>query len=674
MSSRSLGVLTAICQFAGLALGLATANAQNLLTDLGPGAAYGINNSGQIVLANGIWNNGTVTAFPTGFTGAAINSSGEVAGTQVSTGIIGSSAFYSNGTVTLIPANGDPSVAVNGAFGLNDNSVVVGQGCGLSGSPIYAFIYENGQVTELGTFPGSIGDPNFDSVAYGINGAGQVTGTALNDSGLNYSHDAFIYDMTSAKWADLGPGIGYAINASNEVTGRQDHIDISSGTLVSGHAFIYSNGTMTDLGALTGGATSNAYAINGTGQIVGASTVAGYSGTHAFFYNGAMQDMNTWVSATDPLQPVTLTDARGINDTRLIVVNGIDSQNVQHAYLLQGPWLDVAPGPLSFPSQAIGTVSAAQTVTLTNSGSTLMALGAITTSGDFSQTNTCGASLAASASCMVMVTFGPTGAGDRSGTLTAISAGVPITVPLTGIAPIQVTLSSSASATMTGVPVKLTWTLSPGTSCMATGGSAADGWTGTFKASGSQSVTESTAGTYPYGLSCTAGSQAKSTQTSVVVSWPALTVSLTASPTTITSGKSTTLTWTSANAKTCVASGGGTSDGWAGTTRATSGSTAITETVVVASPLTLTYTLTCSNSGTSQSTPASVKVVLNPPAMSGGGGGYGGGGALNPMFLLFLTGVAATRRLRQSNLRDTSHENSFATTRSTARVWSPTSR
>src|SRR5208283_3924714 len=183
---------------------------------------------------------------------------------------------------------------------------------------------------------------------------------------------------------------------------------------------------------------------------------------------------------------------------------------------------------------------------------------------------------------------------DRTGAVTVVSAGMPIAIPLAGTAPIQANISSSTATATSGVPVKLTWTASPGASCMATGGSTTDGWTGAVKASGTQSVTETTAGTYSYGLSCTAGSQSKSTQTTVVVSWPALTVSLMASPTTITSGNSTTLTWTSANAKTCAASGGGTDDGWAGSIQATSGSAAITEPVAVASPLTLTYTLTCS--------------------------------------------------------------------------------
>jgi hypothetical protein len=56
--------------------------------------------------------------------------------------------------------------------------------------------------------------------------------------------------------------------------------------------------------------------------------------------------------------------------------------------------------------------------------------------------------------------------------------------------------------------------------------------------------------------------------------------------------------------------------------------------------------LTCSNPGTNQSTPASIKVVLNPPTMSGGGGG-----ALDTWAVMFLTGVAALRRRPRAKLR-----------------------
>ncbi len=646
---RSFGVRTALCSVAGLALGSATANAQNLLTDLGPGSAYGINNSGQVVLSNGaspggvngIWSNGTEIAFPTGFYGAAINASGEVAGT-----FQGMAAFYSAGVVTSIAVDPDGPLCESAAFGLNDNGVVVGQGCGLGGAPLYAFIFNAGQITELLTFPGSAAlNPPFPSEASAINNSGLVIGTApVNTLSGQASIDGFIYDINSATWTDLGPGGGIAINASGQV--------------LLGSS-IYSNGTTTPI-PIPGSA------INTTGQVVGGN----------FFYSGGIIDLNALVSATDPLKPfVTLTNAAGINDNLLIAVNGVDSRTkLTHAYLVQAPWITISPGPLTFPSQAIGTVSSAQTLTVTDAGTTPLPIDSISISGDFLQTNNCGASLAPSGACAVMVTFGPTAGGARTGNLTVTTSGVPVTVPLAGTAPtpppppISVSIKASASTVMTGVPITLTWAASSGSTCVANGGAASisgapkDGWTGPIATSGTQSVTESIAATFTYGLTCTAGSQnAQATTGPVIVTWPALTVSITASPTTITSGKSTTLTWTSANATMCQASGGGTDDGWAGTTRDPSGSAGITEPVVVASPLTLTYTLTCSNSGTGQSTPASVKVILNPPATSGGGGvttasgtanSGGGGGALDLLSVLYLAGLAGLRRFRQNSFCD----------------------
>ena len=63
------------------------------------------------------------------------------------------------------------------------------------------------------------------------------------------------------------------------------------------------------------------------------------------------------------------------------------------------------------------------------------------------------------------------------------------------------------------------------------------------------------------------------------------TVTISASPTSITSGKISTVTWSSTNALSCVASGG-----WSGT-KATSGTLAASPTS------TTTYTLTCFGSG-----------------------------------------------------------------------------
>ena len=660
MLCRTRAALAIISWAAGLALGPAVADAQANLIDLGTASGVGINNAGQVALSSGIYSNGTVVPLgmlpgdTTNVVPNAINASGQVAGNSILPAVSSeeTAVFYNNGILTSFGAS---SVTYDQSFatGINASGQIVGFFTVMGDSTGTGFVYSNGVLTNLYGLPGSVFyGGTIGSIATGINDTGQITGTALNTIADPPRYDAVIYNGT---WTDIGPGEGFAINAAGQVTGAlgsagggviPNYPAAIYNTPMVGHAFIYRNGTMTDLGALPGGTTAAGYAINATGQIVGASDGTGFSGQHAFFYDGGLTDMNALVSAADPLRPfVTLTDAHGINDSRLIVVNGIDSRtHLQHAYLLQGPWLDVAPGPLSFPSQAIGTVSSAQAVSLTNSGPSLMALGAISISGNFIQTNNCGASLAPSAACAVMVTFAPTAAGDLPGVLTVISAGVPITVPLAGIAPIQVSISSSAANTTAGVPVKLTWTVSPGASCMATGGSAADGWTGSVTLSGTRSVTEPTAGTYPYGLACTAGSQSQSSQTSVVVAWPVVSVSLTASPPSFTAGQSATLKWSSANATSCTATGGGAGDTWPGT-KATAGSATLTEPYAPATPsLTLTFTLKCTSSVSGLSASASAKAVEN--AVPAAPAAKSGGGALDPMYLLFLTGVAILGRLR----------------------------
>jgi len=90
---------------------------------------------------------------------------------------------------------------------------------------------------------------------------------------------------------------------------------------------------------------------------------------------------------------------------------------------------------LSFGGQPVGTTSAAQTLTLSNPGSAPLLISSIVASGDFSQTNSCGSSLAAGSSCVITVTFTPAVAGTRSGSLTLTdndAFGHPQTVSLTG--------------------------------------------------------------------------------------------------------------------------------------------------------------------------------------------------------------------------------------------------
>ncbi|HEX4965760.1 MAG TPA: choice-of-anchor D domain-containing protein [Thermoanaerobaculia bacterium] len=98
------------------------------------------------------------------------------------------------------------------------------------------------------------------------------------------------------------------------------------------------------------------------------------------------------------------------------------------------PAASLSPTSLTFAGQNVGSTSAAQTVTLTNGGTGLLAITGIAASGDFAQTNNCGSALAAGANCAIQVTFKPTATGSRTGTLnvTDNAAGSPQTAALSG--------------------------------------------------------------------------------------------------------------------------------------------------------------------------------------------------------------------------------------------------
>jgi phospholipase C len=126
---------------------------------------------------------------------------------------------------------------------------------------------------------------------------------------------------------------------------------------------------------------------------------------------------------------VTLTDnATGSPQTAGLTGTGTNGS----------PAVTLSPTSLTFPTQVIHTSSPAQNVTLTNSGSGTLNITSFTitgtNSGDFSQTHTCGATLAAGASCTISVTFYPLAKNGRSASLSIAdnATGSPQTVALTG--------------------------------------------------------------------------------------------------------------------------------------------------------------------------------------------------------------------------------------------------
>ncbi|MGA3323441.1 MAG: choice-of-anchor D domain-containing protein [Terriglobia bacterium] len=87
------------------------------------------------------------------------------------------------------------------------------------------------------------------------------------------------------------------------------------------------------------------------------------------------------------------------------------------------PGVSLKTSSLTFSGQSVGTSSLAQTVTLTNPGDSTLTLTGITTSDNFRQTNNCGGSVAAGASCTINVSFSPTAADSLTGALTITYSG-----------------------------------------------------------------------------------------------------------------------------------------------------------------------------------------------------------------------------------------------------------
>ena len=84
---------------------------------------------------------------------------------------------------------------------------------------------------------------------------------------------------------------------------------------------------------------------------------------------------------------------------------------------INAPVLSASPSSLTFGSQTLNTTSAAQAITVTNTGSLAASVSSVTASGDYTQTNNC-SSIAVNAACTVNVSFRPIASGTRTGTLT----------------------------------------------------------------------------------------------------------------------------------------------------------------------------------------------------------------------------------------------------------------
>jgi hypothetical protein len=102
----------------------------------------------------------------------------------------------------------------------------------------------------------------------------------------------------------------------------------------------------------------------------------------------------------------------------------------------------LSPANLTFPVQLVGTVSSAQTATLTNTGTVPVNISNISSSEPFTETNNCPASLPVGSNCQIQVKFAPVKRGNAAGNLSVTddAEGSPQVVALGGAGTV-VTLS-----------------------------------------------------------------------------------------------------------------------------------------------------------------------------------------------------------------------------------------
>jgi probable HAF family extracellular repeat protein len=305
-----------------------------------------------------LWTNGQIANLGTLPEGGyeslanAVNSSGQVVGFATNTvpddfslfGTTQARAFlWQKGLMQdLGTLGGSDSTALL----VNEQGQIVGESytssspsayCANIGFPLTtgAFLWENGKMTDLGSFGGSC------TFASDLNIRGQVIG--LSTLPGDTAQHPFLWDH--GVLTDLGTlggniGSGVALNDAGDVVGWAS---LPGDQFI--HASLWKNNTMIDLGTVGGDACSQGFSINLTGQVVGVSEPAAvsepgcdFSQPRAFLWEGGgpMVDLNALIP---PDSTLFLTFPETINDRGEITGRGVPQgcDNVDrcgHAFLL----------------------------------------------------------------------------------------------------------------------------------------------------------------------------------------------------------------------------------------------------------------------------------------------------------------------------------------------------
>jgi probable HAF family extracellular repeat protein len=214
-------------------------------------------------------------------------------------------------------------------------------GTGEFGGTERAFILRDGTYTMLDAIAGKNHDR---STGNDINNRGQVVGYSL----FRHSRTTAAYMYDGRKTVDLAEGaaevpygsVAHSLNESGQVVGQATYFH--NGSWLATRAFLYSNGTMVQIGTLEDKALSThasyAMGINNTGLVVGYSTIGPENARrwHAFTYaNGTMTSIGTPPGYENSF-------ARAVNNSGQIVGYGQNGNGPTSAFLYShGSMMDI---------------------------------------------------------------------------------------------------------------------------------------------------------------------------------------------------------------------------------------------------------------------------------------------------------------------------------------------
>jgi probable HAF family extracellular repeat protein len=248
-------------------------------------ASLSINDRGQVVGGNHLWQDGRLTSLgaPVGFNrfeAREINETGMVVGVSTAPDWVTRATVWHRGAFTTIEL---PGGMASYAISVNDLGTVFGGGD--TTSPDQGFLWHRGKLTMLW-------HNNPYAAQTGINNWGDVVGEYEPTPG--YPCDCRGYRWHRGVLTDLGDlgGEGLWPNQPADVNNRREIVGGALTTTEDRHAYLWRGGVIRDLGTL-GGPTSSAVAISDRGEVIGHADTA--TGTrHPFrWQHGTMTDLTT---------------------------------------------------------------------------------------------------------------------------------------------------------------------------------------------------------------------------------------------------------------------------------------------------------------------------------------------------------------------------------------------